>query len=126
MSREPDNTSYREEQKQLKLMINKEFQNVYRLEHQISKTIYGSATEAPCSMLDHQEVVYAVTEPDLLSKDPRKQLAITRGIMEMMEEAKAHHREVLARLQVPQPRQSDRLKEKPRRDYNRFNQSGRD
>ena len=46
--------------------------------------------------------------------------------MQMMEEAKAHHREVLARLQVPQPRQSDRLKEKSRRDYNRFNQSGRD
>ena len=74
----PNKTSYREEQRQLKLMINEELQNVHRLENQISKSIYGSATEAPCSMLDHQDVVYAVTEPDILSKDPKKQLAIMR------------------------------------------------
>ena len=57
----PDRTNYREEQRQLKLMINEELQNVHRLENLISRTIYGSATEAPCSMLDHQDVVYAVS-----------------------------------------------------------------
>ena len=106
---------------------NEELQNIHRLENNINKTIYGAASDNPCTMLDYQEVVYAATAPELLVTDPKKQIAMMKNVMQMMEDAKAHHQGVLAQLQVPPPpppRQSDRLQQKQKRDFRRFDREG--
>ena len=118
---------YREEQRELQVMINEELQNIHRLENNINKTIYGAASDNPCTMLDYQEVVYAATAPELLATNPKKQIAMMKNVMKMMEDAKAHHQGVLAQLQVPPPpppRQSDRLQKKQKRDFRRFDREG--
>ena len=120
---------YKEEQKELQMMINEELQNIHRLENDINKTIYGQSKPSgnPCSMLDYQDVVCAASAPELLNKDPKKQIAMMKNVLQMMEDAKAHHQGILTQLQVPLPaaqRQSDRLQQKQRRNYKTFHSEG--
>ena len=113
--------SYREELQDLQELINEELQNVHRLEGNISTQIYGHRNEhEPCSLLDYQDVVHAVSSPQLLAKDPKEQLEMMRDVLQLMKEAKSRHKRVLAQLQEIPPRQSERLKLKPKRDFKKF------
>ena len=47
-----------------------------------------------------------------------------RDVLQLMEEAKNRHKQVLAQLQEVPPRQSDRLKIKPKKDYKKFDKFG--
>ena len=98
-------------------------------EEQKELQIYGQSkpSDNPCYMLDYQDVVYAASAPALLNKDPKKQIAMMKNVLQMMEDAKAHHQGILTQLQVPLPaaqRQSDRLQQKQRRNYKTFHSEG--
>ena len=52
------------------------------------------------------------------------QVQMMRDVLQLMEEAKNRHKQVLAQLQEVPPRQSDRLKIKPKKDYKKFDKFG--
>ena len=115
----------RVEQLELQDLLNHELQNVHKLENDISWRIYGTNKEAPVSLLDHQEVIYATQNPTFLAPDTKAQISVMKNVLAMMNTAKAHHQEILAKLDVPPAqRQSSRLQNKEKIDYRRFDKKG--
>ena len=95
------------------------------MENDISWKIYGTTKENPVSLLEHQEVVYATQAPELLAADTKTQISVMKNVLAMMNTAKAHHQEILAKLDVPPAqRQSSRLQNKEIIDYRRFDKKG--
>ena len=92
------------------------------MEQEIHENIYGKeyTVNAPCSMLNDEKVMYAATSPEMLSPDPKERLQMMKRVRQMLVEAKDHHHQILAKLQDPQPRQSERLKQKPRKNYTQW------
>ena len=112
---------------ELQDLLKRELQNIHKLEVNISFKIYGTRKEAPVSLLDNQEVIYATEDPSLLAPDTRTQISEMRRVLDMMNDAKTHHLEILSKLDDPPvstPRQSSRLQNKDRLDYRRMNNEG--
>ena len=115
------------EQLELQDLLKRKLQDIHKLEDNISFKIYGTRKEAPVSLLDNQEVIYATEDPSLFAPDTRTQISGMKRVLEMMNNAKTHHLEILSKLNdqpVPIPRQSSRLQNKDRLDYRRMNNEG--
>ena len=115
------------EQLELQDLLNNELQNIHRLENNISFKIYGTRKEAPVSLLNNQEVVYATQDPTLLAPDTKTQISVMKNVLAMMNTAKTHHLQILSKLDdppAPTQRQSSRLQNKERLDYGRMNNEG--
>ena len=89
------------EQLELQNLLSAELQKVHQLEDSISLRVFGTHKDAPVSLLDHQEVVYATQDPTLLAPDTKSQISVMKQVLEMMKTAKKHHLEVLGRLEDP-------------------------
>ena len=74
------------------------------------------------SLLDDVQVIYATEDPSLLAPDTKSQIAVMRDVLQLMNDAKEHHQNILSRLddEVPDKRRSSRLQSKDKVDYRRL------
>ena len=95
---------------------------MHKLEQVINQKIYGAARDAPVSLLDNDQVVYATEDPSLLAPDTRSQIAVMRDVLKLMNDVKEHHHDILSRLddEAPDTRRSSRLQNKDKVDYKRL------
>ena len=112
----------RMEQQELQHELQAALQNVHNLEQVINQKIYGAARDAPVSLLDNDQVVYATEDPSLLAPDTRSQIAVMRDVLKLMNDVKEHHHDILSRLddEAPDTRRSSRLQNKDKVDYKRL------
>ena len=112
----------RMEQQELQQELQAALQNVHNLEQDINQRIYGAAKQAPVSLLENDQVIYATENPSLLAPDTRSQIAVMRDVLKLMNDVKEHHHDILSKLddEAPDARRSSRLQNKDKVDYKRL------
>ena len=110
------------EQQELQHELQAALQNVHNLEQDINQRIYGAAKQAPVSLLENDQVIYATENPSLLAPDTRSQIAVMRDVLKLMNDVKEHHHDILSKLDdnPPDARRSSRLQNKDKVDYKRL------
>merc|ERR1712208_228634 len=72
------------EQQELQHELQSALQIVHNLEQDINQRIYGAARNAPVSLLENDQVIYATENPSLLAPDTRSQIAVMRDVLKLM------------------------------------------